>query len=129
VLSEGENASSALARFDRDVLVQTGVTHVIVLEGINDIGRNPSLSVADLIVGHRQLIERAHAHGLRIFGATVMPVEGTTGNFAAYFSPENEAKRTALNDWIRTSKAYDGVIDFDRVMRDPNRPAKLLASR
>lgn len=56
-----------------------------------------------------------------------MPVEGTTGNFAAYFSPENEAKRKALNDWIRTSKAYDGVIDFDLVLRDPNRPTKLLA--
>ena len=123
VLGDGAGVS-ALARFDKDVLMQTGVTHVVVMEGINDIGiarSNPSPSAADLIAGHKQLIERAHARGLKIFGATLTPYEG-----AAYFSPEGEAKRQALNEWIRTSGAYDGVIDMDKVTRDPAAPTKFL---
>jgi lysophospholipase L1-like esterase len=123
VLGDGAGVS-ALARFDRDVLMQTGVTHVVVMEGINDIGiarANPSPSAADLIAGHKQLIARAHARGLKIYGATLTPYEG-----AAYFSPEGEAKRQALNQWIRTSGAYDGVIDFDQVTRDPGAPTKFL---
>ena len=123
ILEDG-TAVSALARFDRDVLAQTGVTHVIVLEGINDIGMagaKPSPSAADIIAGHRQLIERAHAQGLRIYGATLTPFEG-----AFYWSPEGEAKRKAVNDWIRTSKAYDAVIDFDAAVRDPSNPTKVL---
>jgi lysophospholipase L1-like esterase len=122
VLCDGAGVS-ALARFDRDVLVQPGVTHVIVLESINDIGigrNNPSPSAADLIAAHRQLIERAHARGLLIYGATLTPFEG-----AAYATPEGEAKRQAVNDWIRTGKAYDGVIDFDAAVRDPAAPAKI----
>jgi lysophospholipase L1-like esterase len=122
----GFNAGvNALARFDRDVLAQTGVTHVIVLEGINDIGlarQNPSPSAEDLIAAHEQLIERAHAHGLKIFGATLLPFEG-----AAYFSVEGEAKREAFNNWLRKETAYDGVIDFDAVTRDPANPTKMLA--
>lgn len=115
---------NALARFDRDVLSQTGVTHVIVMEGINDIGQgraNPLPSAADLIGAHRQLILRAHARGLKIYGATLTPFEG-----AAYFTPEGEAKRAALNEWIRTGKEYDGVIDFDAAVRDPTHPARFL---
>ena len=115
---------NVLARFDRDVLTQTGVTHVIVLEGINDIGQgraNPLPSGADLIAAHRQLIARAHARGLTIYGATLTPFEG-----AAYWTPEGEAKRAALNEWIRTNKEYDGVIDFDAAVRDPNQPTKFL---
>jgi lysophospholipase L1-like esterase len=122
VLCDGAGVS-ALARFDRDVLVQPGVTHVIVLESINDIGigrSNASPSAADLIAAHRQLIDRAHAHGLRIYGATLTPFEG-----AAYATPEGEAKRQAVNEWIRTGKAYDGVIDFDAAVRDPAAPAKI----
>jgi lysophospholipase L1-like esterase len=121
VLGDGAG-QSALARFDKDVLMQTGVTHVVVMEGINDIGvarANPSPSAADLIAGHKQLIERAHARGLKIFGATLTPYEG-----AGYFTPEGEAKRQALNEWIRTSGAYDGVIDFDKITRDPAAPTK-----
>jgi lysophospholipase L1-like esterase len=121
VLAEG-NGPSALARFERDVLAQPGVTTVIVLEGINDIGqarRSPAPSAADLIAGHKQLIERAHARGLRIFGATLTPFEG-----ANYWTPEGEAKRQALNDWIRTGKDYDGVFDFDAAVRDPAQPTK-----
>jgi len=115
---------NALARFDRDVLAQPGATYVVVLEGINDIGNaraTPLPSARDLIAAEQQIIERAHAHGLIIFGATLTPFEG-----AAYFTPEGEAKRQVVNDWIRTSKAYDGVIDFDAATRDPASPGKFL---
>jgi lysophospholipase L1-like esterase len=115
---------NALARFERHVLSLPGVTDVIVLEGINDIGNareNPTPTAEDLIAGHKQLIEQAHARGLRIFGATLTPFWG-----AAYYTEVGEAKRQALNDWIRTSKAYDSVIDFDKATRDPSDPKKLL---
>jgi lysophospholipase L1-like esterase len=117
VLSDGSNVN-ALARFDRDVLAPAGVTHVIVLDGINDIGsagEDPSPTAADIIAGHRQLIERAHSHGLKIYGATLTPFEG-----ARYWTEQGEAKRQAVNEWIRTSGAYDAVLDFDAVLRDPN---------
>ena len=123
VLGDGAGVS-ALARFDRDVLMQTGVTHVIIMEGINDIGlarANPTPSAADLIAGHKQLIERARARGLKVYGATLTPFEG-----AGYCTAEGEAKRQALNQWIRTSGAYDAVIDFDQVTRDPASPTKFL---
>lgn len=125
VLNEG-NGPSALARFDRDVIAQPGVTHLIVLEGINDIGQarqNPTPGAADLIAAHRQFIERAHAHGIRVYGATLTPFEGATA-----WTAEGEAKRQALNEWIRTSKAYDGVFDFDAAVRDPNRPTTIRAA-
>ena len=89
VLGDGAGIS-ALARFDKDVLMQTGVTHVVVMEGINDIGvarSNPTPSAADLIAGHKQLIERAHARGLKIYGATLTPFEG-----AGYFTPEGRGE-------------------------------------
>jgi len=124
VLNEG-NGPSALARFDRDVLAQPGVTHAIVLEGINDIGQgreNASPSAADLIGAHKQMIERARAHGIKIYGATLTPFEG-----ANYWTAVGEAKRQALNQWIRTSKAYDAVFDFDAAVRDPEHPTKTLA--
>ncbi|HVS25205.1 MAG TPA: SGNH/GDSL hydrolase family protein [Gammaproteobacteria bacterium] len=123
----GDSAGvSALARFDRDVLMQTGVTHVIVLEGINDIGvarANASPSADDLIAAHRQLIARAHARGLKIYGATLTPFDGAT-----YYTAEGEAKRQALNNWIRTGGEYDGVIDFDKLTRDPAAPSKFSAA-
>jgi lysophospholipase L1-like esterase len=115
---------NALARFERHVLAVPGVTHVIVLEGINDIGgarQNPTPTAEDLIAGHRQLIEQAHAHGLKIYGATLTPFWG-----AAYYTDVGEAKRQALNEWIRTGKAYDAVIDFDKATRDPSDPKKFL---
>jgi lysophospholipase L1-like esterase len=125
VLGDGAGYS-ALARFDKDVLMQTGVTHVIVLEGINDIGvarANASPTADDLIAGHRQLIARAHARGLKIYGATLTPFDG-----AAYYTPQGEAKRQALNNWIRTSGEYDGVIDFDKAARDSAAPSKFAAA-
>lgn len=122
---------NALARFDRDVLEQPGATHMIVLEGINDIGMGraggAAPSSAELIAAHQQLVERAHAHGLKIIGATLTPFEG-----AAYFTADGETKRKAINNWMRSGKAgssigspvYDGVIDFDAATRDPQNPTK-----
>ena len=123
--------TSALARLDRDTLVQTGVKYVIVGEGNNDllipglIG-NPAevVTVAQIIQGHRQMIDRAHALGLRIYGSTLTPVEGYP--FPGFWTPDLEAKRQAVNHWIRASRAYDAVIDFDKLLRDPNHPSRLL---
>jgi lysophospholipase L1-like esterase len=119
----------ALARFDRDVLAQPGVTHIIVLEGINDIGlpgylQRPAEAVSsdDLISALDELIERAHSRGLRIYGATLTPFEQSG---EPYYSAEGEAKRQALNTWIRTRAPFDAVIDFDRVLRDPEHPTHL----
>jgi lysophospholipase L1-like esterase len=119
---------SALERFDRDVLMQPGVTHVVVLEGINDISRGTKpadprdeVTIEELIAGHKQLIDRAHERGLLIFGATLTPVGGMRG-----LIPEREAKREALNKWIRTSHAYDGVIDFEHATRDPADTTRFL---
>jgi lysophospholipase L1-like esterase len=141
ILRDGAGVS-ALARFDRDVLAQPGVVNLIVLEGINDLGfphmklrpsaggpppdnnlfADQAVTADDLIAGLRQLIDRAHQHGIRIFGATLTPFEG-----ADYYSAEGEAIRQAVNQWIRTSGAFDGVFDFDAATRDPDHPTKLLA--
>ncbi|HET8725652.1 MAG TPA: SGNH/GDSL hydrolase family protein [Anaeromyxobacteraceae bacterium] len=122
---------NALARLDRDVLVQSGAAWVIVLEGINDIGipgafgfANEQVSADEIIEGHKQVIARAHAQGLRIYGGTLTPFEGTA--FPGYYSLEGEAKRQAVNRWIRTSGAYDAVIDFDAAVRDPAHPTRIL---
>lgn len=115
---------NGLARFDRDVLAQAGATHVTIMLGVNDIGvggAGPNPSAAELIAGHRQMIDRARARGLRVIGATLTPFEG-----AAYWTPEGEAKRQALNEWIRTSGAYDAVIDFAAATQDPARPTRML---
>lgn len=125
---------SALARFDRDVLSLPGVTHVVILEGINDLGfpgarmgnrvlENPAdlPGAEDLIGAYKQLIERAHLHGIKVIGSTLTPWEGT--DLPGYYTPEKEKIRQAVNVWIRTSGAFDAVIDFDAVLRDPNRPA------
>ena len=118
---------NALARFDRDVLGQTEVRFVIVLEGINDIGTSSTLgdlTADEIIAGLQQLVRRAHARDLEIFGATLTPFEGTT--IPGYFSPQGEMKREAINEFIRTSGTFDDVIDFDHVVRDPNHPTQLL---
>ena len=115
---------AALARFDRDVLSVPNASWIIVLEGINDIGQNGDKrpSAETMIVGYRQIIERAHARGLKVFGGTLLPDEG-----AAYYAESGEVVRQAVNAWIRTSKAFDGVIDFDAVMRDPANSKKMKA--
>jgi lysophospholipase L1-like esterase len=120
MLTDG-NSPGALARFDRDVLVPPGVTHLVVMEGINDIGRGASAD--DLIAAHRQIIERARARGLVVIGATLTPIEDTT--FEGFYTPAHEAARQEVNRWIRTGNVYDGVIDFDAAVRDPMRPTRL----
>jgi lysophospholipase L1-like esterase len=124
---------SALARFDRDVLAQSGVTHVILLEGINDLGLGgdgqPLPAATDIIAGHRQIVERAHSHGLKVIAGTLLPFQGTKlGPFPDYYTAEKDARRQAINDFIRTSKTYDGVIDFEAAVRDPGQPRQLLAA-
>ena len=123
---------AALARFDRDVLATAGVRHLIVLIGINDIGHpgtgtipvSEAVTPQDLIAGYRQLIARAHAKGIPVYGATLTPFEGTV--FPGYYTPEKEAVRQAVNNWIRSSDEFDAVIDFDRTVRDPSHPTRML---
>jgi lysophospholipase L1-like esterase len=119
---------NALSRFDRDVLTVSGASHVVVLIGINDIGmgspaRYPDevVSADDIIAGLKQLLLRAHAQKLKVIGATLTPF-----GQAAYFTEDGEKKRQLVNEWIRASKDYDGIIDFDRAARDPAKPTQLL---
>ncbi len=121
---------NALARFDRDVLSTPGLSHVIILEGINDIGQAASFGVPEQTVSAGQitaalvqLIERAHSRGVKVIGATLLPFEGTT--FANYWSPAGEKERQAVNEWIRNQAPFDGVIDFDRAVQDPLKPSWL----
>lgn len=119
---------SALARFDRDVLALPGVKWLIVMLGINDIGfgslaSSEAVTADDVIAAHKQLIDRAHLHGIRVIGATLTPYAG-----ALYYSEGGEALRQAVNQWIRTSKAYDAVIDFDMATRDPANARQIRAS-
>jgi lysophospholipase L1-like esterase len=111
---------SAEARFLRDAIGRSGARYVILLEGINDIGFN-STPVAQIIAGYENLIAAAHAVGLKIFGATLTPFQGS-----GYYTAVREAEREAINRWIRTGGAFDGVIDFDRAVRDPADPLRLL---
>jgi lysophospholipase L1-like esterase len=115
--------TNAAARLDRDVLVQTGARYLIVLEGINDIGIPGGSAAEEIIAGHQQIIDRAHAMGLKVYGGTLTPFQAFLPGI--YYSAENEATRQVVNQWIRTSKAYDAVIDFDRALRDPANPAAM----
>jgi lysophospholipase L1-like esterase len=118
---------NALARFDRDVLAQAGVKYLIIMESINDIGRATGVTppdvvtAADIIVGLNQLATRAHIHGIKVIGATLTPFVG-----AKYQSPEGEAMRQAINQWIRTTPQLDGVVDFDKATQDPANPTVFL---
>jgi lysophospholipase L1-like esterase len=120
--------TGALARFDRDALSVPGIAAIIVLEGINDIGYShtvPSEAVTaeDIIAAYRQIIARAHARGIVVIGATIPPYEN-----AHYYVAEGEQMRQAVNAWIRSSAAFDGIVDFDAVMRDPAHPSQVDAS-
>ena len=119
---------TALSRLDRDVLAPAGSRWVILLEGINDIGnaREPGAAAAvaqRLLAAYREIIDRVHARGLRIYGATLPPFGGSQ-----YDSEEREAARQTVNDWIRRSGAFDAVIDFEAVLRDPAQPTRLSPS-
>ncbi len=115
---------SALARLDRDVLAQNGVRYLIVLESINDIGRlahltapQDNLTAQQLEAGLKEMADAAHEHGIKAYGATLTPYGG-----ANYYSDKGEQVREAVNDWIRTSGTFDGVVDFDKITRDPQDP-------
>ncbi len=123
--------TNATARFDQDALAQTGAKHVFIVMGINDIGIPGAFGIPqqevtedDIITGLSQLVTRAKAQGLRVYGGTLTPFEGTT--FPGYYSEAGEYKRTAVNEWIRTSGAFDVVVDFDAVLQDPEYPTRLL---
>lgn len=135
ILHDGEASKNvrfgrnALARFDRDVIAQAGVKYMIILEGINDIGHagtsapaSEAVTADDMIAGLKQLIDRAHEKGIKVIGGTLTPFQG-----AHYFTGEGEKKREAVNEWIRTGKAFDGYVDFDKAAGDPASPLKLKA--
>jgi lysophospholipase L1-like esterase len=137
ILSDGAG-QSALARFDRDVLSVPGAAVVVVFEGVNDLGiglgefQGPMADLfkslvpehkpdaESMIAGYRQLIDRAHARGLKVFGATIVPYQG-----ADYYSAAGEAVRQQINAWIRNGHAFDAVLDFDAVWRDPAQPTQI----
>jgi lysophospholipase L1-like esterase len=125
ILRDGAGPN-ALARFDRDVIAQNGAKYLLILEGINDIGRlhnypDSGLTAADLISALNQMIVRAHAHGVAVIGCTLTPYHG-----AGYYTDNGEAIRKAVNDWIRNSGAFDGVVDLEAAVRDPNHPDTFL---
>ena len=124
---------NALARLGRDVLAQAGIEAVILFEGTNDIGQpdapaadtNPcrsrtQVTADEIIAGYKQIIARTHSRGLKIFGATILPYQGIGA-----WTTTGEAKRVAVNQWIRTSRAFDGIIDFDAALRDPATPSRM----
>jgi lysophospholipase L1-like esterase len=121
---------SGLRRFDRDVLAQPGVTHVIVMLGTNDLRNRwarpeEEVTAEQMIAGLQQLAVRARTRGIKIFGATLTPYENETFLVGAW-TPEREARRQAVNAWIRDGGAFDAVVDFDRALRDPAHPARML---
>jgi lysophospholipase L1-like esterase len=129
LLNDGMGVA-ALSRLDRDVFSLTGVKWMIVLEGINDIGfasftHNPADEVTadQLIAAQKQIIERAHLRGIKVMGATLTPFQGAT-----YYSEQGEKTREAVNNWIRTSGAFDAVVDFDKAVQDPASPEQIRPS-
>jgi lysophospholipase L1-like esterase len=129
VLTDGAGFAgvNALARLDRDVLSQPGVQWLMMLEGVNDIGNSTAqtansvpITAEDLIWGLRQVVDRAHQHGIKVIGCTILPYDGAT-----YFREAGETIRQTVNEWIRTSGVYDAVVDFDAATRDPASPRRL----
>jgi lysophospholipase L1-like esterase len=120
VLSGGLGPT-ALSRFERDVLNQSGVRWLIIFEGINDIGNGAPGVGNKLIDAYKQMIVNAHSRGIFVYGATLLPMKGSF-----YYSTAHEAERKIVNDWIRTSGFFDGVIDLDRALRNPADTLSLL---
>lgn len=123
--------ASALTRLERDVFSVPGLSHIILLEGINDIGMSagmmgdhaPLVDAEDLIGAYSQIVTRAHERRIKVLCATVTPFEGTP--YAGYYSDKKELVREQLNAWVKTAKSCDGVIDFDAALRDPETPLRL----
>jgi lysophospholipase L1-like esterase len=121
---------SGLRRFDRDVLAQPGVTHVIVMLGTNDLRNRwakpeEEVEAEAMIAGLQQMAVRARTAGIKIFGATLTPFENETFLPGAW-TPEREQHRQAVNAWIRKGGAFDAVVDFDQALRDPGHPTRML---
>lgn len=126
----GTMQPAALARLERDVLSVPGITHIVTLLGINDIGmggmtypgfgESPPVHADQIIAAYKQIIAQAHDRGIKVVGGTILPFQG-----ARYYTSEKDATRHAVNAWIRTSNAFDAVLDFDALMRDPAVPGKL----
>lgn len=117
---------AAVARFQRDVLDQSGARWLIILEGVNDIGQargaeGAARVASGLIAAYQGMIDKAHVEGIQVYGATILPFGGSF-----YDTPERETARQTVNQWIRTSGAFDAVIDFDAAMRDPTNPTQLI---
>jgi lysophospholipase L1-like esterase len=142
LLSNGRLAfmgDNALARFDRDVLSLPGVTHIVLFEGLNDIGfpgaklgkdsllADPaeSRTADEVIDAYRQLIARARVRGIKVIGCTLIPFEGANFMIPGYYSDAKEAVRQKVNQWIRSNGTFDGVIDIDNVLRDPDHPTRI----
>jgi lysophospholipase L1-like esterase len=119
---------SAVNRFERDVLNQNGVKWLIILEGVNDIGgafgsQGSDKVAQDLITAYGQMIDKAHAKGILVYGATILPFSGNS-----YYSVDHERARTTVNEWIRNSGRFDAVIDLEKAVRDPNNPLQFLST-
>ncbi len=124
---------NALARFDQDVLAQPGVRYLMILEGINDIGHagssaptSETVTAEDIIAGLTQMIERAHEKGIKVIGATITPFEGEGNTKRGYWTLEKAKVREDVNAWIRSGKGFEGFVDFDKAVRDPANPTKIL---
>lgn len=117
--------TSALARFDRDVLSLPNVGYVVMLEGINDIGHigdagQPAVSAEDIIAGYKQIVARAHEHGIKVYASEILPFKG-----AKYASDDKDKVRLAVNDWLRAPGSVDGIVDFKGAVSDPADPSQL----
>ena len=121
---------SGLRRFDRDVLAQPGITHTVIMLGTNDLRNRPGkreeeVTAAQMIAGLKQFAVRGHARGIGVIAATVTPFENETFLVGAW-NPRREAVRQAVNDWLRETDVFDAVVDFDRALRDPDHPTRML---
>ncbi len=135
LLSDGPPAlgmgASGVSRFERDVLSQPGVTHVLLLEGVNDLGMGnsfgPVVSADEIIAGYQTVIDQAHDRDVLVLVGTLLPF-AEADLIPEYWTPVNEAKRQAINEWIRTTDVHDGFVDFDEATRDPADPEQMLPS-
>lgn len=138
VLTNGMG-TNALSRFDMSVLSHPRVATMVMMMGINDIGwpgqgaitpADPEPAAEDIIAGYKQIIDRAHAHGIRFVAVTLTPfIDTFTGTpLSGYYTPEKEKIRLQVNAWIRSNKTADGLIDFDKVLEDPTKPGHILAA-
>jgi lysophospholipase L1-like esterase len=118
-----------LSRLDRDLLAQSGLAWLLLFEGVNDIGTaapdesSQKKNADDLIAGYSQIIDRSHTHDIPVYGATLLPFGGSNYDDPGGF---RETARQVVNRWIRTSRRFDAVIDFDAAVRDPATPRQLL---